>query len=45
VLIQKRLKRERPSKQVPGSKSAAAIRLQNIKEKGREPADIIAVSD
>ena len=45
VLIQKRLKRERPSKKVPGNKSAAAIRLQNIKKKGREPADIIAVSD
>ncbi len=45
VLIQKRLKRERPSKQVSGNKSAAAIRLQNIKEKGREPADIIAISD
>ena len=45
VLIQKRLKRERPSSKGATNKSAAAKRLANIKAKETEPADIIAVSD
>ena len=40
VLIQKRLKRERPS-----NPSAAARRLEEIKQKGKQPVEIIAVSD
>ena len=40
VLIQKRLKRERPS-----NPSAAAKRLEKIKQKGTQPVEIIAVSD
>jgi len=45
VLIQKRLKRERPSRKGVAAKSAAAKRLENIKAKEKEPAEIIAVSD
>jgi NosR/NirI family nitrous oxide reductase transcriptional regulator len=45
VLIQKRLKRERPSRQTAKNKSDAARRLENIKAKGKEAAEIIAVSD
>ncbi len=45
VLIQKRLKRERPSRKGTASKSGAAKRLANIKAKETEPADIIAVSE
>ncbi len=45
VLIQKRLKRERPSKKGDTNKSVAYKRLANIKAKETEPADIIATSD
>jgi NosR/NirI family nitrous oxide reductase transcriptional regulator len=45
VLIQKRLKRERPSRQTAENKSGAAKRLESVKAKVREAADIIAVSE
>jgi len=45
VLIQKRLKRERPSSQAAENKSGAAKRLEDIKSRGKEAAEIIAVSD
>ncbi|MEH6580890.1 MAG: 4Fe-4S binding protein [Halioglobus sp.] len=45
VLIQKRLKRERPSNQGAAKSSAAAKRLAEIKQGGKQREQIIAVSD
>ncbi|RLA58846.1 MAG: hypothetical protein DRR04_10025 [Gammaproteobacteria bacterium] len=45
VLIQKRLKRERPSKAAVDGKSAAAQRLADIKAQGKQQVEVIAVSD
>jgi len=45
VLIQKRLKRERPSRQPVDGKSAAAQRLEDIKAQGKPQVEVIAVSD
>jgi NosR/NirI family nitrous oxide reductase transcriptional regulator len=45
VLIQKRLKRERPSRQTAQSKSSAASRLEDIKAKGKHQVEVIAISD
>ncbi len=45
VLIQKRLKRERPGKAAVDGKSAAAQRLEDIKAQGKQQVEVIAVSD
>lgn len=45
VLIQKRLKRERPSNAAATGKSAAARRLEDLKLKDKKQAEIIASSD
>lgn len=45
VLIQKRLKRERPSNQTKVKTSPAARRLEEIKLEGKQREQIIAVSD
>jgi NosR/NirI family nitrous oxide reductase transcriptional regulator len=45
VLIQKRLKRERPSRQAAQSKSSVAGRLEDIKAKGKHQVEVIAISD
>jgi NosR/NirI family nitrous oxide reductase transcriptional regulator len=45
VLVQKRLKRERPSRKADDAGSVAASRLQELKERGKQGSGIIAVSD
>jgi NosR/NirI family nitrous oxide reductase transcriptional regulator len=45
VLVQKRLKRERPSRKADDAGSVAASRLQELKERGKQGSEIIAVSD
>lgn len=45
VLIQKRLKRERQAGLVKGNQSELAMRLEDIKKKGRAQTEVVAASD
>ena len=45
VLIQRQLKRERQAKVSSGGKSQAALRLDELKKKGKAQAGVVTASD